>query len=129
MFRPNLVVSILCAGAFGGAALAQGPAKIDFRRDVQPLLKAHCIGCHGPAQQMSNFRLDRRRDALRGGAIAVIAPWNSAGSRLYHKLTGTMYGPQMPPPGALQKEHIEEFKAWIDQGADLPDHASAEAPP
>ena len=74
MHRQHFVVSILCASAFGGAALAQAPAKIDFRRDVQPLLKAHCIGCHGPTQQMSNFRLDRRRDAIRGGTISVIVP-------------------------------------------------------
>src|SRR5262245_19659841 len=129
MFREYFLVSILCAGAFGSAALAQAPAKIDFRRDVQPLLKAHCIGCHGPTQQMSNFRLDRRRDALRGGTIAVIAPSNSAGSRLYHKLTGTEYGPQMPPTGALKKEQIEVFKAWIDQGVDWPDDASGEVSP
>src|SRR5258708_12153219 len=98
MFRPNLVVSILCAGAFGGAALAQAPAKIDFRRDVQPLLKAHCIGCHGPAQQMSNFRLDRRRDALRGGAIAGTAPWNTPATPTHPKPPGTTHRPHIPPP-------------------------------
>jgi len=48
---------------------------------------------------MGNFRLDRRRDAMRGGSIAVIAPGTSSGSRLYHKLTSTKYGNQMPPTG------------------------------
>lgn len=46
---------------------AQTPAKVDFVRDVQPLFKAHCTGCHGPKQQKNGFRLDRRRDAFRGG--------------------------------------------------------------
>ena len=36
-------------------AVAQTPAKIDFGRDVQPLLKEHCVSCHGPAQQMNGL--------------------------------------------------------------------------
>ena len=73
---------------FGGASFAQISTKIDFRLDVQPILKANCIGCHGPSQQMNNFRLDRRRDAMRGGTIAVITRGNSDGSRLYRRLIG-----------------------------------------
>src|SRR5437016_1815603 len=125
MFKKCFAVSILSLGA----VLAQAPSKIDFRRDVQPLFKAHCVGCHGPTQQMSNFRLDRRSDAMRGGTIAVIAPGNSAGSRLYHKLIGNEYGPQMPPTGPLKVEQTDVIKAWLYQGADWPDDASGEAPP
>jgi ankyrin repeat protein len=77
---------------------------------------------------MSGFRLDRRRDAMRGGTIAVIAPGNSAGSRLYHKLIGNQYGAQMPPTGALSQEQVNVFKAWIDQGAEWPDDLSGEVP-
>ena len=29
--------------------------------------RQQCYGCHGPTQQMNGFRLDRRRDAMRGG--------------------------------------------------------------
>ena len=46
------------------ALTAQVPAKVDFARDVQPLLREHCVECHGPAQQMRGLRLDRRRDAM-----------------------------------------------------------------
>src|SRR5687768_16092384 len=102
--------------------------KVDFRRDVQPLLKQFCIGCHGPAQQMNAFRLDRRRDAMRGGTVAMIAPGNSQGSKFYLKLIGNQYGPQMPPTGALRPDQIAVLKAWIDQGAEWPDEASGEEP-
>src|SRR5260370_3621327 len=78
---------------------------------------------------MSNFRLDRRSDAMRGGTIAVIAPGNSAGSRLYHKLIGNEYGPQMPPTGPLTEEQRNVIKDWLDQGAEWPADASGEAPP
>jgi ankyrin repeat protein len=111
------------------AAAAQVPEKIDFKRDVQPILREHCTGCHGAVQQMGHFRLDRRRDAMRGGSIAVIAPGSSSGSRLYHKITGTAYGPQMPPTGPLSADNIEIIKRWLDQGAPWPDDVSGETPP
>ena len=82
----------------------EDPGKVDFRRDVQPLLKQYCIDCHGPAQQMNAFRLDRRRDAMRGGTVAMIAPGNSQGSKLYLKLIGSQFGLQMPPTGALRPD-------------------------
>jgi ankyrin repeat protein len=109
-------------------AFAQVPEKIVFQRDVQPIFKANCITCHGPSQQKNSFRLDRRRDAMRGGTIAVIGPGNSTGSRLYLRLIGSDFGMQMPPTGALDQNKIEIIKRWIDQGAVWPDEASGELP-
>ena len=106
----------------------QTPVKIDFRRDVQPIFKAHCHECHGASLQMNGFRLDRRHDAMKGGTLPMIGPGNAAGSRLYLKLIGSQYGPQMPPTGPLQPEQIELIEAWIDQGAEWPDAVSGEAP-
>ncbi len=122
-------VLLFAAWSFFRASLfGQTPATVDFARDVQPLIKTYCIGCHGPSQQMNGFRLDRRRDAMRGGTIAVIAPGNSAGSRLYLMLTGNQFGPQMPLTGGLKPNEIEIFKKWIDQGAPWPDALSGETP-
>lgn len=39
--------------------MAKDAASVDFARDVQPLLQAHCIECHGPKKQKNGFRLDR----------------------------------------------------------------------
>jgi ankyrin repeat protein len=108
--------------------MAQSSGHVDFQRDVQPILRQNCYGCHGPTQQMSSFRLDRRRDAMRGGTIADIGPGNSEGSRLYLRLVGNQFGLQMPPTGALKPEQIGIIKAWIDQGAEWPDAASGETP-
>ena len=111
------------------ALCAQAPAKVDFRRDVQPIFRDQCIGCHGPSQQMSGLRLDRRRDAMRGGTVAVIGPGNSAASRLYLRLIGNQYGAQMPLTGPLKPEQINVIKAWIDQGAEWPDDVSGDSAP
>ena len=110
-------------------AFAQAPAKVDFGREVQPLLKEHCVSCHGPSQQMNGFRLDRRSAAMRGGTFPVIAPGNSEGSRLYLKLVGTQFGQQMPPTGRLSESDMEILKNWIDQGAQWPDELAGEVTP
>jgi ankyrin repeat protein/pimeloyl-ACP methyl ester carboxylesterase len=110
--------------------LNDASAKVDFQREVLPIFREHCHSCHGAAQQMGRFRLDRRRDAMRGGSIAVIAPGTSTGSRLYHKITSTKYGTQMPPTGPLAAEKIDVIRRWLDQGAPWPDEVAGDiAPP
>ena len=43
-----------------------------LRQERAPdLIEQHCLGCHGPEQHMSAFRLDRRSAALRGGRDAI----------------------------------------------------------
>lgn len=108
---------------------AQAPAKVDFGRQIKPLLQEHCVECHGPTQQMRGLRLDRRRDALpnRVGANgARIVPGNSARSVLFRRLAGRESGPQMPPAGPLPEPKIRLIQAWIDQGAEWPDELSGD---
>jgi ankyrin repeat protein/cytochrome c len=117
-------------GAFVPTVLtAQAPAQVDFRRDVQPILREHCIACHGPDLQMNGFRLDRRSDALRGGTQSVIGPGNADGSRLYQRLLGASVGLAMPPTGPLAPTQIEIIRRWIDEGAQWPDAVSGESSP
>jgi ankyrin repeat protein/mono/diheme cytochrome c family protein len=124
-------VSVMLWACLRGASLeAQSAQKVDFGRDVQPILREHCFGCHGPSQQMRGLRLDQRRAALpnRVGANGVsIIPGNSAGSLLYLKLTAPPQGLQMPPAGPLSAEQINTIRTWIDGGADWPDALSGEA--
>jgi len=110
-----------------GRPTAQVAARVDFGRDVQPILRDHCYSCHGPDQQMNGFRLDRRADAMRGGGQTNIGPGNADGSRLYHRLISTKFGPQMPPSGPLTADQTAIIKAWIDQGAEWPDALAGNA--
>src|SRR5262245_49508879 len=126
---PLSVLGLVAVTAWPQARAAQTNGPVDFGRDVQPILRQRCYGCHGPSQQMNGFRLDRRRDAMRGGTVAMIGPGNSDGSRMYLRLVGSQYGQQMPPTGALAQSEIAVIKAWIDQGAEWPDALSGETPP
>jgi ankyrin repeat protein len=104
---------------------AQAGDKVDFERDVQPLLRQNCAGCHGPKKQKAEMRLDRRSSALKKFARRVV-PGSSENSMVYHRLVGEDFGPQMPPTGALHPEQIAVIKAWIDQGAEWPDSLANE---
>ena len=41
--------------------------RVDFDRDVRPLLVKHCLTCHGPSKQKGGLRFDRKAAALQGG--------------------------------------------------------------
>jgi mono/diheme cytochrome c family protein len=122
----------LLAGALVvcGVANAQLPpaakSKIEFARDIEPLLAKRCVVCHGPAQQMSGLRLDQKDAALKGGASGTdIVPGKSAESRLIRLVAG-LEKKVMPPMGArLTADEIGLLRAWIDQGVEWP---AAKAP-
>jgi len=106
-----------------GILSAQPPAKVDFATDVLPILRQNCVSCHGPAQQSSGMRLDRKSVVIsRRGVV----PGSSDNSFLYHRISGNAFGMQMPPTGPLRAEQIQTIKTWIDQGADWPDSATKE---
>ncbi len=124
----RLARPLFCALVFAGILPAQTPAKVDFGKDVLPILRQNCVGCHGPSQQSSGMRLDRKSAVIsRRGVV----PGSSENSFLYHRISGSAYGMQMPPTGALRAEQINIIKTWIDQGADWPDSLAneAEVPP
>jgi len=104
------------------------PAKgrIDFTRDIKPILETSCLRCHGPERPKSKFRLDIPQAALKGGENGVdIVPGNSAKSPLIHYVAGLVEDMEMPPPGKgdrLTTNQIATLRAWIDQGVvwDIP---------
>jgi hypothetical protein len=127
----KLPALVIVAAMYPLAAVGQ-PVTIDFARDVLPIFREHCVSCHGPEMQMNGLRLDRRADALRGGTQSDIGPGNAEGSRLYHRLIGTVFGTRMPPGEPLSARDIETIREWIDRGAVWPDDVSgdrASAPP
>ena len=121
---------LFAAGAIAALCLvppvsSQTPAKVDFARDVQPIFRQNCIGCHGPAVQNNGLRVDRRSSVLKPGARRIV-PGSSENSFLYHRVAGNDFGLQMPPTGPLKPEQIRTIKAWIEQGAEWPDSLANE---
>ena len=102
-------------------------ARVDFVRDVQPILSERCISCHGPSRQENGYRLDRRSGAFSGVVRPNINRGSSDSSPMFHRVAGTQRGQQMPPTGPLPAEQIDLLKRWIDEGAAWPDDVANEA--
>ena len=121
---PNCLLLLLLL-ASNATALARDD-KIDFVRDVQPVLKQHCYKCHSAAKTESGFRLDIRRRALNGGDQGLaIVPGKPQDSDLLQRLTSTG-DDRMPPEGErLSAKDVETIKKWIEQGVAWPDGADS----
>ena len=130
MARPLLLATAyaaLLAGIATGSAAADAelpPAagrRVDFGRDVRPLLAGACLTCHGPEKQKGGLRLDRKDSALTGEDDAPIVPGRGADSLVVRLAAGLDPDRIMPPKGVrLTPEQVGILRAWIDQGADWP---------
>jgi mono/diheme cytochrome c family protein len=130
---------LVCGAAVAGwlvpfTAHAQG-RKIDFNRDIRPLLSNTCYKCHGPdeKERKAGLRLDTQEGAgqkLESGALTIV-PGMSGESELYARISSTDPNEQMPPPNSgktLSAQQIELIKRWIDEGATMRGHWSLVAP-
>ena len=96
--------------------------KVDFAKDIKPLLLKHCISCHGAKKQESGFRVDTHDATLAGGDRGVaFEVGESATSLLIRYVGGLDPDITMPPKGnLLPKKQVGLLRAWIDQGATWP---------
>ena len=124
--------SIALVAALLGAAPAQpaGAERIDFARDVEPVLASACIRCHGAALPQGRLRLDSRAGLLAGGASGpVVVAGNAPASLLYQRLVIDDPAKRMPwLTDPLSVSQIDTLRRWIDEGAAWPvDRAVSEA--
>ena len=103
------------------------PAEIDFARDVQPILRRSCQGCHGAAMQMGGLRLDAKATTFKGGTSGQsIKPNNALESELYRRVAGIGDQERMPMgEKPLPTDQVAILKRWIDEGAKWPEDVGA----
>jgi hypothetical protein len=101
-----------------GSAQTPAPTRIDFRRDIVPLLKDHCFACHQGQRASSGVRLDLRGDLVgETTGKPLVRVGKSSESKLIHLVTGKTPGKIMPKEGSrLSEQQIALLRAWIDQG-------------
>src|SRR5262249_49705073 len=116
--RRFLTILTWCVTATIACADPRQPEKIDFRRDIVPILEARCFECHRGATATASYRLDLRAELLgetTGKPLVIIG--KSDDSRLIHAVTGKTPGKLMPRKGPpLTEREIGLLRAWIDQG-------------
>lgn len=118
-----------------GSLLPAQTEKIEYARDIQPILSAHCFSCHGfdPATVKAGLRLDQRDLAtrkLRSGNAAIV-PGDPQHSSLIERIFAPDASERMPPTktGKVLKDHEKALlKKWIEQGAEYQNHWSFVVP-
>jgi hypothetical protein len=99
--------------------------KVDFSREILPILSDACFHCHGPDEnnRKAKLRLDDERNVKK--VREVIVPGNVAESELYRRLTSTNPKEVMPPPASnrsVTPTQIALIRSWIEQGAPWGEH-------
>src|SRR5262249_42965730 len=97
-------------------------ARVSFREEVEPFLKANCGSCHSAGAHSSGFVVETPETLFRGGSrygAKDIVPGRAAESALVAYLRGQKQ-PQMPL-GRLRvpEAQIRKIALWIDQGAQV----------
>jgi len=124
------VVTILVSVLATGQALADD--RVDYLRQVKPILTARCYACHGALQKKGGLRADTAAALREGGESG---PAVVAGEIEESELLSRVTAPgseRMPPPSdgeALKANEIALLKRWVEQGADAPSDEKPEADP
>ena len=105
----------LLAGASGVLADAKNP---NFNDDVLPIVKQHCVNCHGNDKQKSDLNLASYATMQKGGSGgAVVKPGDLTKSTIY-MLSAHLAEPKMPPSGnKIPDTQLATLKLWVEQGA------------
>ena len=126
----NLLAVVCCLlTTFSYAIAAEG--RVEFNRDIRPILSDNCFACHGPDEKsrQAGLRLDlveQSRAKLVSGKVAV-APGKVADSELARRIVAKDPNEHMPPPDSgkhLTAAQIDLLKRWIEQGAEYQAHWS-----
>jgi hypothetical protein len=127
-----------CALLLLALALAQLPSraatatgKIEYNRDIRPILSENCFGCHGPdsASRKAGLRLDKFDEAIapRKENKFAISPGKPEQSELVRRINATDPDDIMPPAKThktLTAGEKKTLKLWIADGAKYEAHWS-----
>jgi hypothetical protein len=130
-----LILHAVLAGFTASDVPDTPPTKVDFNRDVRPILSENCFACHGPDenQRKAALRLDTREGAfaaLKSGEFAII-PEKPDDSHLVFRVESDDPMTLMPPPASnkiLTKLQIDTLRRWVEQGAPWSNHWAFEPP-
>ena len=127
--RPGLTLSVALLLALPVAAVAADKPRVDFERDVLPLLKDRCFECHDGRKHKSGFRLDvrprpqGRRVGQAGHRSRRQRQERADSSRHQHRRRG-----RHAAKGERLRPQIQTLRDWIDGGATWPDALASEDP-
>jgi len=116
-FSVGLAVSLFGVGACAASA-------IDYARDIAPVFRSYCAGCHDETQREGRFSVETYASLRRGGEDHgdPIQNGKPEESFLWRSLEGRER-PKMPPKDEPQvpAKDLEMLRRWIEAGAPGPE--------
>jgi mono/diheme cytochrome c family protein len=105
--------------------------RVDYQKQIKPVLVERCVACHGALQQEAGLRLDTATFAIKGGESGpAIKPGDIEGSLLLKRVSASVESERMPPEGLpLKPEQIAAIRTWISQKAEAPSNEQPERHP
>ncbi len=115
-----VVLACLLAVFHGKLAPAAAPqSRIDFARDVAPVLERYCVRCHNQHTAKGEVALDTRQAVLES-ELELVVPGKPEESYLLETISPPE--PSMPKEGPkLNGQQVELLRRWIAQGAPWPE--------
>lgn len=119
------LISLFCAA---------GEEKVDFNRDVRPILSGKCFACHGPdeAERGGDVRLDTEAGSRHDmGGYSAVVPGDPEASELIYRVTTDDDVDIMPPEDKgkpLSAAEVAILTKWIEQGGEYAEHWAYEKP-
>ncbi|MDE2924924.1 MAG: PSD1 and planctomycete cytochrome C domain-containing protein [Acidobacteriota bacterium] len=104
-------------------ASAAQDSKVDFQRQIRPLLSDACFQCHGPDPKvrMAGLRLDLREDLFQARTSgAPVVPGDPDNSLIIQRISHEDANLRMPPAYSqktLSDDQIDLVRRWISDGA------------
>jgi Protein of unknown function (DUF1549)/Protein of unknown function (DUF1553)/Concanavalin A-like lectin/glucanases superfamily/Planctomycete cytochrome C len=115
----------------GEPAVGRAQRRIDFNRDIRPILSDKCFACHGPdaPNKKIKLRLDSEAAATAdlGKGRRAIVPADPERSEVVRRITASDELMRMPPVYSghkLTNTEIDLIIEWIKQGAQWQKHWS-----
>ena len=126
---PSGVVLIVWLCVATPLVSGQSSDRVDFDRDIRPILSNTCYTCHGPDanKRVTELRFDVESSLFGEHDEPVVVRGNPAASALIARVTSDDPDYRMPPPDQKQQlsdSQIDLLKRWVEQGASYTGHWS-----
>lgn len=142
-FHRSEILLALAIGVIATAAPAQSLAgdtpatpaeatpageRLEFNRDIRPILSDNCFACHGPdsEQRAADLRLDIPEGVFQDvSGTKIVVPGQVEESELWARINHADEDLRMPPIDsgkALDPAQRELVRQWIAEGAEWQEH-------
>ncbi len=126
----SIIRFFICISSLFLFVNAWAERKLEFNRDIRPILSDSCFHCHGPdeKERKGGLRLDLEKDAFKeakSGFQAIVkggADESELIARIFLPKDDEEHMPPIDSGKSITLEQKNTLRKWIEQGADYQGH-------